>query len=49
MRLNFWQWIGLILLIIGVVWLVWREKAGKKPPANPTGASLVATPRVSIA
>lgn len=33
MRLNFWQWIGLILLIVGLIWLVWRETAAKRAPA----------------
>lgn len=30
MRLNFWQWLGVALLIVGVFWMVKRDK----PPAN---------------
>jgi len=26
MKLNFWQWIGIALLLLGVVWYIMREK-----------------------
>ncbi|HZN69032.1 MAG TPA: hypothetical protein VFB66_27375 [Tepidisphaeraceae bacterium] len=32
MKLNFWQWIGLILLIIGVALYIYK----KTRPANPS-------------
>lgn len=34
MKLNFWQIIGLVLLVIGVAWYIWREmneRATTKP------------------
>jgi hypothetical protein len=34
MKLNFWQWIGLILLIGGLIALVYRETRPKPNPAN---------------
>jgi drug/metabolite transporter (DMT)-like permease len=34
MKLNFWQWIGLVLLIAGIALVVWREMFGKKPKAG---------------
>ena len=33
MKLNFWQWIGLILLVIGLAMLVYK----KTRPASGTG------------
>ena len=33
MKLNFWQWLGLILLIIGMAMWVYK----KTRPANPGG------------
>ena len=29
MKLNFWQWIGVLLLVVGLVWLGWRELGSK--------------------
>jgi hypothetical protein len=34
MKLNFWQWIGLILLIGGLIALVYRETRPKPDPAR---------------
>ena len=35
MRLNFWQWLGVILLLLGTaVWLY--ERKGGKPPKTDT-------------
>ena len=37
-KLNFWQWLGVVLLIIGIVWWIVREdpeKDKKKPNPNP--------------
>jgi drug/metabolite transporter (DMT)-like permease len=25
MKLNFWQWLGLILMLIGLAYVIWRE------------------------
>jgi hypothetical protein len=51
-KLNFWQWLGVVLLIIGIVWWIVRDDPkkdqDKKPnpnPAAPTPAfSQPATP-----
>jgi hypothetical protein len=32
MKLNFWQWLGIALLLLGVVWLIYREVT--KPAAT---------------
>lgn len=48
MKLNFWQWIGLVLLVVGVALLVWRETAGKKATVEsatpPTGPAVMGFP-----
>ena len=31
MKLNFWQWIGVVLLIVGVVWWIARERNEANP------------------
>jgi drug/metabolite transporter (DMT)-like permease len=31
MKLNFWQWLGIALLLLGVVWYVMRERKDKAP------------------
>ena len=38
MKLNFWQWIGLVLLLIGLVMLVYRRTrpTGPAPTTQPT-------------
>lgn len=43
MKLNFWQWLGLILLIIGVAMYVYKktrpaatDSAGTAPVVQPT-------------
>jgi heme/copper-type cytochrome/quinol oxidase subunit 2 len=38
-KLNFWQWLGVVLLVIGVTWWIVREVREKKeanPPPDPT-------------
>jgi hypothetical protein len=44
MKLNFWQWIGLVLLIGGLAALVYRETRPK--PAPSTGPNLGTAPVV---
>jgi LPXTG-motif cell wall-anchored protein len=37
MKLNFWQWIGLVLLLIGLVMLFRRNRqSGATPATQPT-------------
>lgn len=37
MKLNFWQWIGLVLLLIGLVMLFRRNRpSGTSPATQPT-------------
>ena len=42
-KLNFWQWLGVVLLIVGIVWMILRPKDGKTTnqpkPAQPAPAS----------
>jgi drug/metabolite transporter (DMT)-like permease len=38
MRLNFWQWLGLVLLVLGVAWFALRgrdEPSAAPPPMEP--------------
>jgi drug/metabolite transporter (DMT)-like permease len=44
MRLNFWQWIGLILLVAGVAALVYRETRPKPSPTTPGTTAPVVQP-----
>jgi hypothetical protein len=42
MKLNFWQWLGIVLLVIGVVWLIygnWGKGSGGDPRIAPTTQS----------
>jgi hypothetical protein len=39
MKLNFWQWVGVILLVGGAAWLIFRENKPK-----PTVPSNLTTP-----
>lgn len=34
MKLNFWQWLGVILLIIGAVWWISERPKPATPPAT---------------
>ena len=45
MKLNFWQWIGLLLLIVGgfVYWYERRETA-PQPPVAPKSPTLTSAP-----
>jgi hypothetical protein len=38
-KLNFWQWLGVVLLIVGIVWWIRREKDEAKVPAKPNPAA----------
>ena len=29
MKLNFWQWIGIALLLLGLIWYIMRERKDK--------------------
>lgn len=40
MKLNFWQWLGVILLIIGVAWWLYE----RRQPAAPTTAPIMQSP-----
>lgn len=33
MKLNFWQWIGILLLILGIAWVLfdWTHSGNKAP------------------
>lgn len=38
MKLNFWQWLGVVLLIIGVLLVVSRRSGTADTPATTPGA-----------
>jgi len=35
MKLNFWQWIGLVLLIVGAALWIYERRAEDRDPAQP--------------
>jgi drug/metabolite transporter (DMT)-like permease len=50
MKLNFWQWLGAILFVLGLVFLIAREmgKSGQSAPtAAPTTSNVPATTMTS--
>jgi len=46
MKLNFWQWLGVALLILGVVWYVMRERGER---ATTRSALPTSTPALGLA
>ena len=45
MRLNFWQWLGVVLLVIGVIWWLYDRRAAEpKPPPADLPAATAPTP-----
>ena len=36
MKLNFWQWIGLIIFAVALILIIRREASGPTKPAAPT-------------
>ena len=45
MKLNFWQWVGLVVMVIGVAALVYRETRPKaSAPANSGSSAPVVQP-----
>lgn len=36
MKLNFWQWLGVVLLIIGVAVYMWDKRRDKSASPAPT-------------
>jgi hypothetical protein len=35
MRLNFWQWLGLIFFVVALGLIIWRETSSSLPPVSP--------------
>jgi hypothetical protein len=35
MKLNFWQWLGVVLLIVGVAYYIYDHRDKSTPPAKP--------------
>ena len=46
MKLNFWQWLGVALLILGVIWYVMRERGER---ATTRSALPTSTPALGLA
>ena len=44
-KLNFWQWLGVALLIVGVAWVIYNKSKGasasRRTMAEPPGARAV--------
>lgn len=40
MKLNFWQWLGLVLLLIGVALWIYKKNRGTDTRVETTGAAL---------
>ena len=38
MKLNFWQWLGVALLIVGGIWMFARDS--NKPKPNPNNSNV---------
>ena len=36
MKLNFWQWLGVLLLIVGVAVFIWDKNYRNKPATTTT-------------
>jgi drug/metabolite transporter (DMT)-like permease len=34
MKLNVWQWIGVVVVVVGVILLIWRESTEDDKPAD---------------
>jgi hypothetical protein len=43
MKLNFWQWVGLIVFLIALAVVVWKGMSGAQHPSEP------ATPAPAVA
>ena len=35
MRLNFWQWLGVVLLVVGLAWLLYARRDRGTPTTPP--------------
>jgi hypothetical protein len=45
MKLNFWQILGVILLIAGAAWFIYRENQPKSNPPVPTNPPAATQPK----
>jgi drug/metabolite transporter (DMT)-like permease len=46
MKLNFWQWVGVVLLVLGAILYFTRDDKDKKPdpPKAPQSPALTTSP-----
>jgi drug/metabolite transporter (DMT)-like permease len=44
MKLNFWQWLGVILLIGGLVLYLYERREKNEPPKSPQSPALTSQP-----
>jgi hypothetical protein len=44
-KLNFWQWLGIVLLVVGIAWYAYTNwiKPNQTSPAAPTGPAAPTT------
>jgi hypothetical protein len=43
MKLNFWQWLGVVLLVVGVLWTL-SKRRGEKPSPPPADLPAATAP-----
>jgi hypothetical protein len=46
MKLNFWQWLGVVLLVVGLVWLLYsrRDRGATTTPTTDVPGATAPTP-----
>ena len=46
MKLNFWQWLGIVLLVVGLTWLILgrRDRDAQTTPTSDAPAATAPTP-----
>jgi drug/metabolite transporter (DMT)-like permease len=43
MKLNFWQWLGIILVVVAGIFIIRREMSGPARPSGPAEPAPLAT------
>jgi drug/metabolite transporter (DMT)-like permease len=43
MKLNFWQWLGVVLVVVGLIWFLYSRRA-TTAPQSPTDLPAATSP-----